>query len=279
MVKHSLILIPTNPEGSVEHFYHFLMSYLLPIDEYLSKEHSQSIRVRDCGPMNPWFDLFSSQTQIEVLPVQKVKEATNLQSMNSIELPSLEYPWWRRGYLAKTVRARFMWWQRSSLIQESRKRILLRHGFSIEPQGFQLTLINRVSSPDYYLTDAEIKTSGADRRSIPNFEELTDALSALSSVKVFEGENLAPLEQLQELSQTTILVGQHGAGLANMVWMKPGGVIIEILPDGMPSRASAYFRSLARSCGHHYFVVYQEGKHSPVDINLVLETVRPNIPT
>ena len=55
-------------------------------------------------------------------------------------------------------------------------------------------------------------------------------------------ENLDLLEQIREISSASLICGVHGAGLANMVWMKPCTQVIEI--SGSEYRTC--FRNLAK---------------------------------
>ncbi len=160
---------------------------------------------------------------------------------------------------------------RRRTIRAARKRILERLDLPLTPTKEGVTLINRAPSLPFYETDAVVKTSGAQRRSIPNFQALSEAIGRVVPVHTFEGEHLDPVSQVTIMSQTTILIGQHGAGLAHMVFMAPGGVVIEILPSKLRFlNVGKFFRTLARSCGHSYVVVTQDKRHSPVDVSQVL---------
>jgi hypothetical protein len=256
-----LVLLPKIPRGgSVEHFYHFLMSYFLPLDVYIGREQPDSIVVRDCGPMNAWFELLDPNTSIEIRP------ARQLTSDESGQVPGAVY--------VKTLEIKS--WAQSRTIRAARKRILLRHGFDLtRPAHKTLTLINRMPSLPFYHEEAEILTSGAERRSLPNFVELRQALGEVMPLKEFEGEHLTPLEQVRQVNSTTMLVGQHGAGLANLIWMTPGASVVEILPDTKTGWAGRrHFRELAQACGQSYRMVRQQDNHTPVDVAAVLRAVR-----
>ena len=69
------------------------------------------------------------------------------------------------------------------------------------------------------------------------------------------------------------LVGQHGAGLTNMIWMKPGGTIIEILSP-QPDYVMGIYANLAKACGHTHLVVHQEHDHAPIDGDELLAAIR-----
>jgi capsular polysaccharide biosynthesis protein len=88
----------------------------------------------------------------------------------------------------------------------------------------------------------------------------------------FDATELSVRDQVLQSSQSRVLVGQHGAGLANMVFMKPGGTVIEIHPP-LPGEAILTFKRMARACGHDYRIVPQSATHAPVDESLLSAVV------
>ena len=256
-----LTLLPNLPgggsRGSVEHFYHFLLSYFLPLENYISLAQPSALVLRDCGPMNPWFELLPPGTELllrpaKALAAERAEREGNFSQVNS---------WERKS------------WSRRRRIHRARHGVLVRQGIRTSPTENRVTLINRAPSLAFYHGPAETKTSGADRRSLPNFAELADALGKEVPLHLFEGEHLPPLDQLRAMSGTTVLIGQHGAGLANMVWMPAGGFVIEILPTTVGRRQQGLFRALARTCGHRYVAVSQANNHSPVDVVRVVSAL------
>jgi len=94
-----------------------------------------------------------------------------------------------------------------------------------------------------------ISRSQAPKRKVLQEEELTPGLESLGFQMVVL-ENLGFAEQVQLLSQARVLVGLHGAGLTNMMWMPPGSVVLELrFPDD--SDNNCYF-SMASALGHRY---------------------------
>jgi hypothetical protein len=255
-----LVLLPKIPRGgSVEHFYHFMMSYFLPLDDYIGREQPESIVVRDCGPMNPWFELLDPNTSIEIRPARQFASDESGKFPGAVYVKTLEIKSWAQ---ARAIRA-------------ARKRILVRHGLGLtRPSDETLTLINRMPALPFYHEEADIRGSGAERRSLPNFAELRQALGEVMPLKVFEGEHLTPLEQVRQVNSTTMLVGQHGAGLTNVIWMTPGATVVEILPDTMTGKVGrGHIREIAQACGHSYRMVRQQDNHTPVDVAAVLRAV------
>ena len=74
------------------------------------------------------------------------------------------------------------------------------------------------------------------------------------------------------------MVGQHGAGLAHMLWAPMGGGLVEILPNPgrKPVQAvpnGTYFRNLCTVLGLGWQVVRQEDSHSPVAPGEILAAI------
>jgi capsular polysaccharide biosynthesis protein len=55
--------------------------------------------------------------------------------------------------------------------------------------------------------------------------------------------------QAQLFSDADVLVSLHGAGLANMLFMRPGSFIVEIMPGEYDKPT---YRELSRNLGHDY---------------------------
>jgi hypothetical protein len=79
------------------------------------------------------------------------------------------------------------------------------------------------------LEKARRNKTGAERRRIGNHKELRDALSKKGVVNlVLEGMNF--LDQIKYFFNAKVIIGQHGAGLTNMVWM-PAGKVLELISE------------------------------------------------
>jgi protein O-GlcNAc transferase len=57
-------------------------------------------------------------------------------------------------------------------------------------------------------------------------------------------------EQVEIVRNSDVLVDVHDAGLSHMLWLKPGSVVVEILPRNIGHKG---FRNLASILGHGYF--------------------------
>jgi len=77
-------------------------------------------------------------------------------------------------------------------------------------------------------------TTGAERREIRCIDQLETFLQEVygrETVGSVELEEMAFSEQVRLFSQARIVIGIHGAGLANVVFCRPGSVLIEVDPE------------------------------------------------
>ncbi|GKB89943.1 alpha-1,3-arabinosyltransferase XAT3-like protein, partial [Tanacetum coccineum] len=74
-----------------------------------------------------------------------------------------------------------------------------------------------------------------------------DVIVARSYKKMAKLENFAKL-----LSTCSVLVGAHGAGLTNMVFLPPGAVLVQVVPLGVDFHSRVYFGDPPVRMGLHY---------------------------
>jgi capsular polysaccharide biosynthesis protein len=61
--------------------------------------------------------------------------------------------------------------------------------------------------------------------------------------------------QVQAFAETDVLIGMHGAGLSNMLYMKPNSAVIELAPYGNDGRCmigGGPFSRTAALVSHNY---------------------------
>jgi len=254
-----VLLIPNQWDGSVQHYYHFLLGYLMPAALRIKRKKLREVTVRDCGPMNRWFEPLSVTVDVEIMNVGHVLHSFAGKMQPYCVLPTSDDP------------ARF----KARDIQEFTE--MYRELLEIRPnKGFarHITVIDRrVSDPHFHAADTEAPNSGAERRSIPNLIDIVNGLPYGDVVGTFDAAEVEIRNQLSSFSTTRLLVGQHGAGLANMIWMKTGGSVVEILPPG-PSHSANIFRNLSQVCGLNYEAISQESDHAPVNEQELVAAVK-----
>lgn len=250
-----VMAVPANWQGTPEHFYHFFLGYFMPLVLWQERTEVTEVAVRDCGPMNVWFDLLREGTDVELIPPGVMLERLLSHRQERVILHDWDNP------------TRF---HRSSL-EAFTQAVLSR---VVEPAAAsgaggagarRITLLERRPNPDYYHSGAaETPGGGSQWRSVPNIDEIADALAPLGDVRIVDTAELTPAEQVRTVHDTDLLVAQHGAGLANMVWLPHGAAVIELLPP-LPSTIDSIFRNLAAARRLGYASVDQVDLHAAVD--------------
>jgi hypothetical protein len=145
-------------------------------------------------------------------------------------------------------------------------------GASAEPRVRpRITILERRPSTSYYRSEtAELQGGGADWRSLPNLGEVTTALGAIADVAVVDTAGMAPLQQIQAVRNSDLLIGQHGGGLSNMIWLPPRAGVVEILPP-LPQTINTIFRNLAAARRLGYHAIPQQDMHAEVSPDAVVE--------
>jgi hypothetical protein len=129
---------------------------------------------------------------------------------------------------------------------------------------------------DYYInkrmTNEDVKrdifyTSGKQRRDVLNHREMMEELRGVFGTKinnvVLEKKSL--FYQYQLFKNASIVIGQHGAGLGNIFFMKPNSNLIEIMsPWG---RQGNHFRNLSHYLRINYRYVFMENDIDNINIS------------
>jgi hypothetical protein len=122
-----------------------------------------------------------------------------------------------------------------------------------------------------------VSRRNAARRTISNEEEVRQTMEA-NGFESHYFENYSFADQTSIMSQTHCLAGLHGAGLANMIFMPPGGEVLEMRIRN-DFRNNCYF-SLASEMGHDYYYLLNnaEGQRTltsivTVDVQQLKETL------
>lgn len=90
-------------------------------------------------------------------------------------------------------------------------------------------------------------------RSPWNEEGLIKRLERITKIRVVESEGMGFLEQIFTFSRVHTIFGVHGAGLANQIWMNPGGKVIELVDLAY---CNPVFNSLAKICNHLHVPIF-----------------------
>ena len=111
-----------------------------------------------------------------------------------------------------------------------------------------------------------------DSRSPANELGLAEIAEEYGYVQVDAG-NLSLGEQVELFGHAKSIVGVHGAGLANAIWMAKGGTVIEIMD---PSYYNPCYQWLSTICGHsHTTIVNNYETPQVVNLEAVQEALIP----
>ena len=97
----------------------------------------------------------------------------------------------------------------------------------------------------------------------------------LENVKL---EDLDFAQQVRLFASAVMVIGQHGAGLGNSVWMEPGGTVVEL--TNRPNLR--HFQKISGGMGHRHVLQVTPGPHAPIDVEALrslLEGERPFVPS
>ncbi len=239
-----LLLEPVN---NVEHYFHFLLDLCLPLHSALQASGDDArFALREIGVFTERLPmLFPGRVEI----LGRNDDANGwirrpLVGMNPIFTP-IDPP-----------------------ELESFSRHVL-NTLNIETAGppTKILLIERLPPEGYFVTQATKKGGGASRRSIPNHQEfaaaLADFVQAPFQFQNVQMEQLSFSEQVQLFHEAALVIGQHGAGLANSIWMQPDTTVIEL--GNIPKLV--HFRILCRVGGQGYHIYPTAGAHTAIDID------------
>ncbi len=94
-------------------------------------------------------------------------------------------------------------------------------------------------------------------RTLGNFDELVDAVTKVSKlpVRVAVFEKMSFVQQVQLMQNTKLLIGAHGAGLTNLMFMPPKSGVVEIMPLGF---YLTFFECMCETMGHTHYQIESE---------------------
>jgi protein O-GlcNAc transferase len=185
---------------------------------------------RQDGPYWDLWHLFAQQPIIRLADLN----STDLNNPGNIIVPLAggSNPLWQGDWDVRDC-------QHSKLLSVFRTRVL--DFYSIQPSQpptdqIVVTFINRVEG----------------RRLIDQAALLQLAESDMPHIKIqsIDFASISFKEQIQIVRDTDVLVGVHGAGLTNMMWMKEGSAVVEILPHSLNFKG---FRNVAGLMDLGYF--------------------------
>lgn len=142
--------------------------------------------------------------------------------------------------------------------------------FSIESLSFQKKVFsNKIVCNNVPYRKIYITRKNSNSRKVLNEHLFVDFFKRYG-IEVFNLENLSFIEQVKIFSETTLLIGPHGAGLANMMYLPKESIVLEI-----KNKYDDYwnmFYGMALDLGHKYFYILAEPTTDDThDSNLIVD--------
>jgi len=232
------------------------MAYMYPLVLMVRDTEMRKITVRECGPLDDWLRLLAHACDVEIVQAGTMLERLVREAQGAVILEPLDDP------------ASFD----SGQLRDFRETFSMLTGIPIpvvDQRG--AVVLSRGAAHPFYTQSGD--DSASMRRSLADVGTIGEHVGAHVSTRVIDAADMTPAEQVDAFARAQVLVGQHGAGLTNMIWMRAPGVVVEILPGGMPGVNRSIFRNLASALSLQYVAVPQDGSHGHVDPRAVEEAV------
>ena len=279
------LLLPSELHGSHQHYYHFLLGNVLPLFALPAAfRESREWMFCDPGPLAPLL------VELGVEPIAHRSFRSLTRSLRKRSLwPRSEFLADRYRHLAHSVplpldlgleAMRLEGFDTPGTdappgIQRGVQGVLERLGRRAPPST-DILLVDRGDPDPFYRTRAVNRGSGNRRRSLPNLAEIGAALADElgASVTTVRLEGLGLGEQIDLFAGARLVVAQHGAALANLVWCSPQTRVLEIVPRQPIGVDLDYFKRLANGFGLRYLRVEQNGLHAAVAPQAIVPAAR-----
>jgi hypothetical protein len=167
----------------------------------------------------------------------------------------------------------------SKALERFRNDICNSLGIDQTDNGNMILLIERLPPDRYFIEEAKKKGSGTSRRSILNHNALMSTLrSIVNEPFVFQNLQLEKItfrDQVNLFSKAKIVIAQHGASLANCIWMNPKSIVIEL--NSEIEMHKDHFSIISKIKQHSYYLYKLRGTHSEIDVEDFANWILRNI--
>jgi len=255
-IRKTLRVVPGNRWGSVTHYYHFLLGFFLP---FVCEEMNQSI---DCEFLFP----HSKSMNRHLLFLNEIGFSAQIHEEGSHQ-SELE----QRTYIGWDHESLYEYAQIEKVVDFLRSKLKLAK--IEEKTNRRIVIVDRsVTNRE----EGDFDTYGIDRRATPNLFKLGERLGDNWEISYVCLEDASLLDQIELFGRADIVVAQHGAALANLVWCQPKTRVFEISDSQVRSPA---FEQLSKRMKLIYTKVQQSTSHAEIDIahlaNLVENSTLP----
>lgn len=246
--------------GKTNGYYHLLIDFIIPLFVH-SQDDDILLHVAN-RRLDPTFD---EPVKPGVMPVERVKHILNqvfgdrLKIVNNTSNKHCGQIWLTKQQkeqlpLSKVIQNVDKWWRTDFDNTPGHRGIwgeYSRQHYDYFRDSMCKMFDIQIDSKKYTTIIKRSCDPGTIQRGVNIPHDVTERVQ-----QVFEGEHPCRVVQFEKLTfqetiktclETSTLVGQHGAGLANCVFMQPGSKIIEYGPFKLPC-----YHVLADSCGLQY---------------------------
>ncbi|QDT47851.1 hypothetical protein Pan258_18900 [Symmachiella dynata] len=235
------------PVNNVEHYYHFIFDLCLPLHLTLqAASPNAKFSLRDFGIFTERLPLLFPD-RVKIVGKDHDTDGLTCRPLNGMNPV-------------------FMRLSRQEL-ESFTSHVLTTLDIDSTAPPNKILLIERLPPESYFVNQATKKGGGASRRSIPNFQEFVESLQnriqSPYELQTVQLEKLSFQEQIQLFHQAVLVIGQHGAGLANAIWMRPESSMIEL--SNVPKLV--HFRNICQVMGHSHHLYPTDGAHVAIDID------------
>ena len=261
VIKSELVRLKLKPPigcpGSPQHYYHFLFDVVAPLQRLiLNSEVKVRFIVDDCGIFNKQLPLIFPGRIVSPDSLNGHQKITELKLVG--------------------MNPRAIYYDQQ-LLDQLKGSIAASLGADLSGPQNKILLIERIAPAKFYTSDrAHVKGAGSVRRSIPNHQELREYLqSQVKDPFVLENvqlEKMSLKQQVEIFDRSALVIGQHGAGLANLLWTRAGTQVLEFLHQANLN----YFEKLSRYKKLTYHIYRTAHKHDPVNISRFREWMNRN---
>lgn len=265
--KHLPVLLIPITRGPLGNFYHFLIGYFLPVYHQRMVHPDKSLAVASCPPYDQWWELVPGK-KLKVIQASSAMQQSYLAGSkrftNKYEVVGLiGWDKWER-FPSRPIRA---------ISEHLRNHLSHRNPTGSHSQAAVVLGRNYVPSD---VPENLKERYGARKRNIPNLDELTEALNSLLPTQLVEPGTWSPRDLAKQCQETSVLIAQHGAALANAILLPSGSTVMEITWRGFQESPYArIYELLCKELGIDYVsVVAQDDCLSPADASITLEAVK-----
>lgn len=196
--------------ASSNNYFHFLFDILPKIYLISSKINLNKIDYFYISDPREW--------QIKILKILGINKNKLISSKehNHIfanEIFSVDHPWYDKGYIQHNVKKMPKW-----IILQNRKVFLSKSKNKSKKRLF-----------------LDRSNSNYNHCQISNFDKIKN-LIVKKKIKSYQPEKLSFKSQVNLFKNSSIVIGAHGAALANITFCKPNTKVIEIIPSDHPNR-------------------------------------------